>query len=110
MDLGVPIHLTGGCLQDFRLDALGEPQHVDRTVDARLRRLDRIELIVNGRGRASEVIDLVDLDVKRKGHVMAHQLEMRRAQKARNVVFGASEEVIDAENVASSFDQALAEM
>jgi hypothetical protein len=45
------------------IEALGEPQHVDGTVHVHLGRLDRIVLIVNGRGRAGKVEYLVDFDI-----------------------------------------------
>ena len=68
-----------------RLQPLGQPEHVDRAVHAGLGRLHRIELVVDRRGRAGEVVDLVDLDVERKGHVVAHQLEARIAEQVRDV-------------------------
>ncbi len=61
-------------------EALREPQHVDRAVYAGFCRLHGIVLIVNRRGRASEIVDLIDLDVQRKGHVVTHQLEARMSQ------------------------------
>src|SRR5688572_4379392 len=59
MDLGVAVDLRGRRLQDLRLHALGETEHVDRAVHARLGGLHRVELVVDrGRG-AREVVDLV---------------------------------------------------
>src|SRR5258708_28786725 len=75
MDVGIAVYLAGGRLQNAHTQALGETQHVDRSNDARLRRFNRIMLIVDRRGRASEVVDLVDLDIERKGHVVAHDIE-----------------------------------
>ena len=66
--------------------ALGEAQHVDGAVHAGLGRLHRVVLVVDRRGRAGEVVDLVDLDVEREGHVVAHQLEARVAEQMRDVV------------------------
>ena len=59
----------------LRAGALGQPEHVDRAVHAGLGRLHRVVLVVDRRGRAGEVVDLVDLDVERKGDVVAQQLE-----------------------------------
>ena len=72
--------------------------------------LHRIVLVVDRRGRAGEVVDLVDLDVEREGDVVAHQLEMRIAQQMRDVVLAAGEEVVDAQHVVAVAQQALAQM
>ena len=45
-----------------------------------------IVLVVNGRGRAGEIVDLVDLDVERKGHVMPQQLKAGMAEQVCDVV------------------------
>src|ERR1700694_5306924 len=57
MDVGIAVYLAGGRLQNARVQALGETQHVDRSNDARLRRLNWIMLIVARRGRAGEIVD-----------------------------------------------------
>ena len=75
MDAGIAVHFGGRRLEDFRAHALGQAQHVDRAVHAGLGRLHRIALVVNRRRRTGEIVDLVDLDIERKGHVVADQLE-----------------------------------
>src|SRR3990172_9088058 len=71
------IHLGGGGLKDAHLQALGQAQHVDGAVHAGLRRLHGVELVVDRRGGAREVVDLADLDVEGPGDVVAHQIEHR---------------------------------
>jgi hypothetical protein len=39
-------------------------------------------LVVDRRGRTGEIVDLVDLDIERERHVVAHQLEARIVQAA----------------------------
>jgi hypothetical protein len=56
--------------------------------------LHRIVLVVHGRGRAGQVVDLVDLDVQRDRHVVPHQLEARVVEQVLDVVLGAGEEVV----------------
>ena len=51
------------------------------------------------RGRAGQVVDLVDLDVEREGHVVAHQLEARVVQADGDVLLAAGEEIVDAQHV-----------
>ena len=70
-------------------ERLGEAQHVDRAEDAHLRGLHRILLIVDGRCRASEVEDLVDLHEQRMGDVVAKQLEGLVAEQMLDIALGA---------------------
>jgi len=99
MDFRVAIHLAGGGLKDPRAGALGEPQHVDRAMHAGLGGLHRIVLIVNRRGRASQIVDLVHFDIEREGHIMAHQLEVRVIEQMGDIVLGASEEVVETDDI-----------
>ena len=62
---------------------LGQPEHVDRAVHAGLGRLHGIVLIVDRRRRAREIVDLVDLDVERKGDVVAHEFEIGVTEQVR---------------------------
>ena len=68
-------------------------------MDAGLRGLHRIVLIVDGRSRAGEIVDLVHLDIERKGHVVTNELEARVAEQMRDVGLGAGEEIVDANDI-----------
>jgi len=61
----VTVNLGGRRLEDAHLEALGQPEHVDRAVHAGLRRLHRVELVMDGE-RARQVVDPVHLDVERQ--------------------------------------------
>jgi hypothetical protein len=54
---------------------------------------------VHGGCGAGEVIDLVDLDVKREGHVMAEDFEPRVSEKLLDVAAAAGEEVVNADDL-----------
>src|SRR6185437_14862530 len=110
MDDGIAIDLGGRRLEDLGAHALGKSQHVDRAADAGLGRLDRVELVVDGRGRASEIVDLVDLDIEREADIVAHRLEIRVRQQMRDVGLAPGEVIVDAEYVVAPGQQALAEM
>ena len=56
----------------------------------------RVELVVDRRGRAGQVVDLVDLDIEREGDVVAHQLEAGFGQEMRDIGAPAGEEIVDA--------------
>ena len=77
MDFRIAIDFRGRGLEDFRAGPLGEAEHIDRTMHAGLRRLDRVELVMDRGCRTGEVVDLVDLHEEREGHVVAHDLEAR---------------------------------
>jgi hypothetical protein len=63
------------------------------------------------RGRAGEIVNLVNLDIQRKGHVVPDQLEMGIVQQMGYIVLGAAVKIIDAQNVAFFFfEKALAQM
>ncbi len=72
---------------------------------AGLGRLHGVELVVDGRGRAGQVVDLVDLDVERKADVVAHQLEVRVIEQVRDVAPASGEEIVDAEHVVAFLQQ-----
>ena len=113
MDRGIAIDLAGRGLEDPALEALGEPQHVDGAMDRGLGRLHRVVLVVNGRCRTGEIVDLVHLHVERKADVVAQELETRMVVKMVDVALGAGEEIVGAENLVpllqKSVDQVRAE-
>ena len=105
MDAGVAIDLAGGGLEDLGPGALGQAQHVDGAEHAGLGRLHGVELVVDGRGGAGQVVDLVHLDVERKADVVAHQLEVRVVEQVRDVAPASGEEIVDAEHVVAFLQQ-----
>ncbi|CAI8691167.1 hypothetical protein EMIT0111MI5_110083 [Burkholderia sp. IT-111MI5] len=110
MHIGVAVHFACRGLQNACVRALGEPQHVDRAHHTGLGGLHGIELIVDRRSRTGEVVDLVHLDVQRKGHVVAQCLEARVAEQRSHVLLGTGEIVVDAQYVVTEFDQTFAKM
>jgi hypothetical protein len=79
-------------------------------VHARLGGLHGIVLVVNGRRRTGEIVDLVDLDIERERHVVTHQLEPLGADEMSDVALGAGEEVVDADDIRAPLQQSLAQM
>ena len=108
--LRVAVHLAGRGLENLRLDALGEAEHVDRAVHAGLGRLNRIELVVDRRGRARQVVDLIDLYVQRKRDVVAQQLEAGMLRQLGDVALGPGVEIVHAQDVAALGRQPLAQV
>jgi hypothetical protein len=67
-------------------------------------------LVVNGRSRTGEVIDLIDLDIERKGYVVPNKLEPMLVEQMINVVLRASEEIVDAYDVPTIGKHSLTQM
>jgi hypothetical protein len=107
MDNGITINLAGRGLENTTFKPLGEPEHVDRSVHGSLGRLHWIMLIVDRRSRASEIVDLVRLDVERERHVMADELEAGMSMEMLQVTLGAGEKIVDAEYIVSLLQQAI---
>ena len=110
MNLRIAVNFAGARLQDLRLHALGETQHVDRAVHAGLRGLHRIELVVYRGSGAREVVDVIDLHVERKRDVVPQKLESRIAQQVPQVALVARVEIIHAEHVVAAPDESFAKM
>ena len=97
-------------MKNLRPDPLGQAEHVDRAVDAGLGRLDRVELVVDGRGRARQVVNLVHLQEKGMHDVVAQQLESLVAEQVLDVAPASGEEVVNANEVFSTSQELLAEV
>jgi hypothetical protein len=72
--------------------------------------LNRVELVVYGRGGARQVVDLVDLDVERKSNVVPQDLEARVSQQVCYVVAIAGVEIVHAQDIITFAEQPLAKM
>src|SRR6266850_8143964 len=107
MDVGIAIDLAGRGLKNLRLHPLGETEHIDRAMDGGFRGLHRIALIVNWRSRARQVVDLVDLDIERKRHVVPHQFEAFMTQEMLDVVASAGIKIVYAKNLVVARKQRL---
>src|SRR5262249_42305747 len=83
---------------------------MDPPMHADLCGLHRIELIMHGRSRTSQIENFIDFDVERETNVMAHQLETRIRQQMMHVAPGPSVEIIDAQNFVATFQQAIAKV
>ena len=110
MQRRIAVDLGGRGLQELDLQPLGQPQHIDRADHAGLGGLDGIELIMDRRGRAGEIVDLVDLDIERKRDVVAHQLERLMVEQMGDVAPRAGEKIVDAEHVVSGMQKPFAQM
>lgn len=106
----VAVNLAGGSLEDARLQALGQAEHVDGAMHRGLGGLHRVVLIVNGRGGAGQVVDFVDFHIQREGDVVTHELEARMVVQVVDVALGAGEQVVQAQHFMALFQQLVAQV
>ena len=59
---------------------------------------------------AGQVIDAINLDVKRQPNIVTNQLELLIADQVTEIILAAGMEVIGAQDVAAFGDQALAQV
>lgn len=106
----VTMHLACAGLKNTGIQSLGQAQHVDGTVHAGLEGLNRVVLVVDGAGRASQVVDLVDFDVKRKRDVVPHELKTGVVEHMLDVAFAAGEQVVGTHHFVATGQQAVDEV
>lgn len=81
MNLRISVYFGRRCEQQLGLHLNGQLQHVIGTRNARLQRLHRIELVVNGGCGACEVKDLIARNVLLVSNVSAHHLKVWEVQQ-----------------------------
>src|SRR6266550_8662168 len=110
MHLRIPVYFRGRGLENSSADALGQPQHVDGSNDARLNGLDRVVLIMNRRRRAGQVIDLIDFEQDGFNHIVTHKFKTRIGHQVGDVLSTYREEIIETDKIVLLGQQALAKM
>lgn len=72
--------------------------------------LHRVVLIMDRTSRAGQIKDLVNFDVKWKCNVVSHELEAWVTQEMGHIVLATSVKIVDAQNIITASDKAVAEM
>jgi len=79
-------------------------------VDVHLGGLNRVVLIVNGRSRTRQVVDLIDLHIKREGNVVAKEFKIGIPYRRSDISLGPRIEIVDTEDIVSILEETLTEM
>ena len=87
--LRVSVHLTRAGEENTRVGALGQAEHVDRAEHGSFCGLNWIELVMDRRGRAGQIVDFIDLDIQWKDNVVEHKLKLRVVKQVKDVAFTA---------------------
>ena len=79
-------------------------------MDAGLGGLDRVVLVMDGRCGAGKVVDFVNFDIEGEGDVVAQDFEPVVIHEGKDIVLGAGEKVVNADDVVAIVKEAFAEM
>ena len=107
MNLRIAIHLTGAGQKQPRSHPPRQAQHVVGAKKAGLGRFDRVELIVNRRGRAGQMPDPVDLQLDRLDDIVTDELEAGMANPARDVGLTPGEVVVHTDHLITGLHQSV---
>jgi hypothetical protein len=110
MDVRVSVHLARARLQYWYSKPFGKAEHVHRSYNAGLGSLNRIELVVDGTGRTSQVIYFIYFNVEREGDIVTQDFKVRMIEKVGNVSLGPGKEVVNANDLTSRIKQLLAQV
>jgi hypothetical protein len=108
--LRVAIDLAGRRDEQLGVHLARHVEHVERPVHRGPDGAHRVALVVDRRGRTGEVVDLVHLDDDRLRHVVAQELEPVIVEEVLDVLAGAGEEVVEADDLVAGAEQLLAEV
>ena len=110
MNERVAVNFRGRGLQDAGLNTFCKAEHIDRAHDVGLDGLDRIVLVMDRRRGASEIIDLIDLEQDRLGHIVTDELEIVVVQQMRDVLFAAGKEIVETDDLVAFIKKPFAKM
>jgi hypothetical protein len=65
---------------------------------------------VDRRRRTRQVVDFVDLHIKRKGNVVANKFKIRIPDQRSDISLGPRIEIVDTEDIVPILEETLAEM
>ena len=85
----------------------GQAQHVVSAQVAGFGSFDRVELVVDRGGRASQMPDPIHLELDRLGHVVADQLKAGMADPLGDVDLAAGEVIIEANHLLTGLHQPI---
>ena len=94
----IAVDFACGSLENFCIFTLCKSKHLHRTKHVCADRLHRIMLIVDGRGGAGEIVDLIHFKIQRLAHISFAHFEVRIFKKGREILSSSSKKIIEADN------------
>jgi hypothetical protein len=67
-------------------------------------------LVMDRRGRARQIEDLIHLNVERECHIVAHQFETLVTYQVLDIALGPSKKIVETDNVMPIFNETVAQM
>ena len=110
MNRGIAVDFARRRLENLAAKPLGKTKYIDCAMNRRLGRLNRVVLIVDRRSWTGQIVDLVDLELERVGHIVPHEFETGVSEQVLDVDFPSSEKVVDCNDVMAISQQTIAQM
>ena len=95
MNFRVAVHFAGRCLKNASVQPFCQAKHIDSTMNTRFGGLDGIMLIMDRRGRACKIVNLIHLNIEREGYIVADYLEVWLAGKMGYIVLASGKKIVE---------------
>ena len=106
----VTIDFRSRRLKNSRANPFGQAEHVDGSDYVGFDSLYRVVLVMDGRSRASQIIDLVNLEKDRLNYIMAQQFKAMVIEQMSDVFAPSGKEIVQADYLVLICQQLLAQM
>ena len=110
VDLRVTVDFRGRSLHDLCLQPLCQSKHIYGAVDIHFGRLNRVILIMNGWGRAGQIIDFINFYVQGISDIVTVKFEIRVVQQVDDVALASRVEIVNAQHIIALFEEPFAEV
>ena len=110
MHAGIAVYLGRRGLEDPTVKTSSHPENVNCAVYVCSNRMQRIMLVMYRSGRASEIVDLINLNVERKSNVLAYKFKVILTVQMSNVAFRARKIIVDTHDLMAGFEELVAQM
>lgn len=106
----ISVNFRSGGDEEAGSATLGKAQHVHSANETSLDGLDWVVLVMDWRGRASEVEDLINLEEDWLDDVMSDEFKVGAADEVSDIFLAASEEVVKADDMVATVDEEFTEV
>ena len=97
-------------MQDTGLDPFGQTEHIYSPHDIGLDGLDRIELIMDRRCRAGQIVDLIHFQGDGIDEVVSHDLKMGIVSQMKDIFLRPGKKIVQADYVIALIQQDFTKM
>ena len=110
MNFGITVNFRGRSLKDSCVNALCQTEHIDRAHHAGFDGFHGIILIMNGRSRTREIVNLVNFEKNRFGYIVPNQFKKMIVHQMQNIFLSAREKIVETNNFVAFIQKSFAKM